>query len=260
MRGDPGSRTIIFSDVHLDPAAPDTQQRLVGFLDDVRAAGPDDLVCLGDLFQYWVGRGQAALPDFAPTLDALTRVVGAGVRFTLVPGNRDFLAGAGLLARIGGAARIAGDYVWVEAGRRRLLCGHGDLLLARDTRYRAMRRVIRSRLVRWAFDALPLGTRLWIGMGMRELSEREVRAKPARTFAISPVATARLYRRGADAAVVGHVHRAGRRVVEVGGCSFPLFTLGAWEHGNVSWIEVQGECLRLFDGADGSLQLSHDLA
>jgi len=260
VRAEAAKRTIIFSDVHLDPAVPETQRALVVFLEDVRAAAPDALVCLGDLFHYWVGRGHEGLSDFEPALDALARVVSDGVRFTLVPGNRDFLAGEGLRARIGGGARIAGDQVWVEAGRRRLLCGHGDLLLARDTRYRAMRRVIRSGLIRRVFGAMPLAWRLRVGTGMRGLSEREVRAKPARAFSISKDATARLCRRGADAAVIGHVHRAARRVLEVDGRPFPLFSLGAWEGGNVSWLEVVGERLRLFDGPSGSLQLTHDLA
>jgi UDP-2,3-diacylglucosamine pyrophosphatase LpxH len=86
---------------------------------------------------------------------------------------------------------------------------------------------------------------------MRRSSARSVRVKAARSpgsFAIAPCAVRRLFRGEAELAVVGHVHRARRIALEVGGRPRVLVTLGSWDEGNRSYLDVRDGVFTLYDG------------
>jgi UDP-2,3-diacylglucosamine hydrolase len=250
------TRAVFFSDVHLDPAEPAKTEVWLAFMDRLRAARPERAYALGDLFHYWVGPGHERLADFRAPIERLRALSEAGCSITLVHGNRDFHMG-GEIARAAGAA-IVRDAALVRVAGRLVYVAHGDLLCARDTRYRAMRRVIRSRPARRAFTALPLPARLRVAGGMRGMSEREVAAKTARQLSLAPSAVRRVFRGDVAAAVIGHVHRARRIALEVRGRRRLLFSLGAWDGGNVSYLEAGGFGFRLFDGADAERVLTED--
>lgn len=245
------AQSVFLSDVHLEPADRQKTDTFCAFLNALCArpdvARPERCFILGDLFHYWVGPGHEALPDFRAALEGLRALAEAGTRLVLVHGNRDFHIGEELARALG--AEVVRDAAIVHVAGRTVYVAHGDLLCARDTRYRAMRRVIRSRAARRAFTALPLAARLRVAGGMRGMSEREVAGKTARTLALAPSAVRRVFRGSVEAAVVGHVHRARRVALEVGGRRRLLFTLGAWDHGNISYLEVGPAGYRLHDGA-----------
>lgn len=243
-------RLVLFSDVHLSPSERPKTEALLAFLERVRGRGVSQLVCLGDLFHYWVGAGHEREPAFQAAIEALAGFAADGVPLTFVHGNRDFLVDRPLADRLGRLAIIP-DGCEVRGAGARLYVAHGDLLCARDTRYRAMRRFVRADSVRRLFGALPLATRLRIGGGIRGISRRQVAAKSTRTLSLAPGAIRRLFQDGIDAAVVGHVHRAQRITLRVRGRERLLLTLGAWDHGNASWLEIEAGRYRLFDGPEG---------
>jgi UDP-2,3-diacylglucosamine hydrolase len=251
MGGEPPccGRAVFFSDVHLDPKEPARTAMWLGFMDAVRAARFERAYIVGDLFQYWVGAGHERLPDFRAPIERLRALAGTGCRISLVHGNRDFHLGPALARSLG--AEIVPDSTRVRVGGRMVYVAHGDLLLARDTRYRAMRRVIRSGAVRRAYLALPIGLRLRVAGGMRGVSEREVAAKSARTLALSPSAVRRLFRGDVEAAVIGHVHSARRIALEAGGRRRLLLSLGAWEEGAASYLVMDERGYWLYDGPAG---------
>jgi hypothetical protein len=59
-----------------------------------------------------------------------------------------------------------------------------------------------------------------------------------------------------DAAVIGHVHRARRIALAVRGRRRVLFSLGAWEGGNASWLVAGEEGFALHDGPGGEKLLT----
>ena len=214
------------------------------------------VVVLGDLFEYWVGPGHERLGEFGDVLGALRRLVEAGCEIAIVHGNRDFHLGEEFVRAVGAALLPEGGIL--AADGRRIAFAHGDLLIGRDTRYRAMRRLVRSRAFRRAFVALPLELRLGLARRLRKLSVREVARKDGSAFALAASAVERLFASGADAAVVGHVHRAQRIRLEVHGVPRVLFTLGSWEAGSVSYVEFARGRLTLRDGPRGERILTEE--
>jgi UDP-2,3-diacylglucosamine hydrolase len=251
------ARAVFFSDVHLDPAAPEKTARFLAFLAGLGRLAAERAYVLGDLFHYWVGPGHERLGDFRAPIEALRRLSEAGCKIVIVHGNRDFHVGEELSRAAG--ADVVRDAALVRVAGRTVYVAHGDLLCARDTRYRAMRRVIRSRVMRRAYLALPLAARIRVAGGMRGMSEREVAAKSVRTLALAPSAVRRVFRGSVDAAVVGHVHRARRIALAVGGRRRFLFSLGAWDGENVSYLVADERGYRLFDGrgAERVLEENH---
>ncbi|GIW71946.1 MAG: UDP-2,3-diacylglucosamine hydrolase [Planctomycetota bacterium] len=250
-RGAADGPVLIFSDVHLDPAEPDKTAAFVRFCERMRPGGFAYVYCLGDLFHYWVGPGQEGLPEVAEPLAALGALAAGGTRLVLLHGNRDFHLGAEVRGWLGaGAAIVAGPLRVCHLGLR-LHLEHGDLLCARDTRYRAMRRVIRHRAAVRAFRALPLRWRLAVASGLRALSRRELARKSGPVLALCGALLRRRVAGPIDAAVIGHVHRAQRREAVVQGRRRWVFSLGAWDHGNRSWLEIDREQIVLHDGPQG---------
>ncbi len=283
---------VFFSDVHLDPAEPARTAAFLDFLDRVPGRGGYEAAfALGDLFHFWIGPRHVERDDFRAALDGLAALVRRGVRLTFFHGTRDFhlgdevrrrlgasdgvriLADAGVV-RLAGAGGGRGGPGGPERRERSVYLAHGDLLCERDTPYLAMRRAIRSRAARRLFLALPLGVAFGLAGGFRRASVRAIAAKAPRTLALSRRALRRaLARTGADLAVVGHVHRASRLEVEIavpatggtaatgpvgdGAATAPsrrgrAYTLGAWDHGNESYLTVRDGRVRLHDGPGGS--------
>ncbi len=260
----PIRHALFFADVHLDAREPARTERFVAFLDAAAREGYERAFCLGDLFHAWIGPRQAESEEARPVLDALARLARSGARLTLFHGNRDFHLGEEML-RATGADAVVPDACTIALahpdGRpRALYLAHGDLLCARDGAYRAMRRVIRSRPARRLYLSLPLGAASAIAGGMAGASRTVVARKSQRTLSLAASAVRRAFRRsGADAAVVGHVHRAGRTGLEVDGRRRLLFTLGSWEGDAASYIVYRDGRFALHDGPGGSAVLVEDL-
>ena len=257
---DDSKRTVFFSDVHVDPALPEKTARLLEFLERLRAERCARAYILGDLFNFWVGRGHEALAGYREVVDRLRALADSGCAIAIVHGNRDFHLGDEV-ARASGA-RIIPEGLTVRLGGRTVHLSHGDRLCLRDTSYQAMRRAIRSAPARTGFLALPLATRLRIGRAFRRQSARSVTRKTERrpkSFSIAPSAVRRLFRDGADLAIVGHVHHARRIALEVDGRRRVLFTLGSWDDGNRSWLDFERGALALHDGPLGERVLVEPL-
>jgi UDP-2,3-diacylglucosamine hydrolase len=243
------SRAVFFSDVHVSPDAPEKSAALVAFLDGLGAARCEHAYILGDLFNFWVGRGHEGMPGYREVVARLAALRAGGCGLTIVHGNRDFHLGDEIARATG--ATIVPEGATIRLGGRAIHLAHGDLLCLRDTSYQAMRRVIRSGAARRGFLALPLEARLSVARGFRRQSVRSTRHKAAaspRSFSLSPCAVRRLFRGDVDMAVVGHVHHARRIALEVAGRTRVLFTLGSWDDGNRSWLEWRDGGFTLYDG------------
>lgn len=212
---------IFFSDVHLDRDEPRRAARFLEFvvrLDRARASGARiDLVCLGDLVEFWLEGSDYDLSDRTPEISRL-----APFRPLFLPGNRDFLAGPRFAAATG-ATILADEWtVTTPAGRIHLL--HGDRLCADDWRYQLWRAA--SRRSSRAFRILPRGAAEAFAAWMRGVSGGEVKRKGARAHKIDEAAVRRrLAANDARILLAGHTHRPEVR-------NFPEGTmtiLGNWD-------------------------------
>jgi UDP-2,3-diacylglucosamine hydrolase len=234
---DPG--VVVVGDVHLSPEHEEPASRFEAFLAGL-APEVKTLVLLGDIFDYWIGRKQAADPFAARFLRALRAVAARGTRLAFLAGNRDYaFDGADGLD-----VEIWPDVVRTRWGARTVVLTHGDLLCSADLRYQRMRRLLRSRGARATLAALPHGAATYLARGLRDLSEREVRRKPYASMGLDyGLARTWLEGYGADVIVAGHVHTGVHH--RIGGASArDVLVLRDWERGGgvVVW---DGASIRL---------------
>lgn len=231
--------TLVIADLHLDVTSPELVAPFARWLDDL--ARVPRLLILGDLFDVWVGPAQAHLDGAAVVLDAMRRLTERGTAIELVPGNRDFLLGRSFEERTGarlhadgfagaviGAVRAGADSDLAGAdvaeghaadgeaadggaaeGRttRRILFVHGDTLCTLDRGYLRLRRVLRSRAVRWLSRRMPLPIGMRVARRLRRASVKALAAKRPEEKSIqrdAVVATARAAACGM--LVCGHAH------------------------------------------------------
>ncbi|MBI4612108.1 MAG: UDP-2,3-diacylglucosamine diphosphatase [Planctomycetes bacterium] len=217
---------LFFSDVHLASDRPERCERLVRFLEGpAREAG--EIVCLGDLFDVWLGPEHVRVPDYKPALRALGELVASGVPVAFVHGNRDFHVGKELERELG--VRVVRDRVELSMDGIRIYGCHGDLLCTGDRRYQIYRRIVRSGPARAVARAVPFPVAYRVAQGMRAASRREIAAKTQAEMSIANGALESLVRAGWDAIVCGHVHREGTLDVRSGARVGRVYTLGDWD-------------------------------
>lgn len=231
-----GGRSLFVSDVHANPAAPATQEAFLRFLRGP-AAGAAALFVVGDLFETFLGPGDAGKPGNREVLEGLAALARGGCRVAFVPGNRDFPL-EGMLRPLG-LERLP-DLARETVDGARLILTHGDLLCTRDRRYQAFRRAVRGRPLRALAEALPAAALDALAGRAREASRRETARKAYADMGLDAGRVRRLLlREDADALVCGHVHWGVRHRMTVEGRERDVFVLGAWEDG-ANWLERCG--------------------
>jgi UDP-2,3-diacylglucosamine hydrolase len=231
----------VVGDVHLTPEEPDVAARFTAFLDRRRSRG-GTLVLLGDVFDWWIGREQAARQPFAhEILEHLQTVQAAGVRVVFLAGNRDYAfdGAAGL------EVELWADVVRTRLGGRTVVFSHGDLLCSEDRGYLRMRAVFRSKPGRWLLRTLPYTWAAYVAQGVRDLSDRSTRRSRGAQLGIDyGLAAAWLDAYEADALVLGHVHTGVHH--ELRGPRGPrdVYVLKDWSRASNA-VELDGETIAL---------------
>ncbi|MEL6427809.1 MAG: UDP-2,3-diacylglucosamine diphosphatase [Planctomycetota bacterium] len=208
--------TLVITDLHLAPLG----DRRTDLFEEECAGlvAIPRLIVLGDLFDVWVGRKQAALDGSRRVLAALRGLTDRGVAVEVVPGNRDSLLGVDFERLTGATLHREG---FLASGRFDGFDGevafvHGDALCTLDRGYLRLRTLLRARAVRALSRRAPLFVARRIGRRLRAESENRKPFKLAADRSIRPAAVEELLRRSAAELVVcGHAHVA--RDERVGG-------------------------------------------
>lgn len=229
---------LFVSDLHLEAAAPRAIEAFVGLLRG-EARGAAALYILGDLFESWVGDDD---PD--PARDAVCRGIAAltatGVPVFVMPGNRDFLYGAGFEARTG--AKVLPDPCVATLFGQRVLLTHGDLLCTGDAAYQELRSTVRASGFRERVLALPLEARQVLADAARAGSKAHVAAQRAEIMDVTPEAVVAAFRAtGTRLMVHGHTHRPAEHGHTVDGEQALRVVLDAWyDRGSVLTLDASG--------------------
>lgn len=200
----PDWRTADFiSDLHLQASDPATFEAWQRYMQTTQA---DAVFILGDLFEVWVG--DDAVSDgmaFEDRCAAVLRDAARRTRVFFMHGNRDFLVGRDLLARLG-VTLLDDPTVFAMDGQRWLL-SHGDELCLDDVEYLRFRAQVRSEHWQQEFLAQPLERRRAIARNLREQSESIKRT--GADYADVDAAAAREWLLEAQAATLihGHTHK-----------------------------------------------------
>ena len=151
-------RTLIVSDLHLDPSLP---ERYEAALSAITRVDYDALILAGDIFEAWIGA------DGADPLDeALLKELGHGSEKTVfIPGNRDFLLDSTYLSqfKIQTAPRVLLENILII---------HGDELCTSDHDYQRFRAEVRTEQWRTSFLTKSLKERQVIANDLRQASRK----------------------------------------------------------------------------------------
>ena len=187
------------SDLHLDPGEGATFDAWRRYM----AGTPADAVfILGDLFEVWIGDDALGLDGFDAECASILRKTSQRIPVFFMPGNRDFLAGEGLMQAAG--SRMLQDPTVLDALGQRILLTHGDALCLQDHDYMAFRARVRTPSWQREFLSQPLPQRRDVARGLREASESRKRA--ASDYADVDTGAARQWLQQAQALLMVHGH------------------------------------------------------
>lgn len=225
MSGARHQRTLLISDLHLDPSAPGIARQFIAFLrGEAREARA--LYILGDLFEAWLGDDDPD-PAVREIVRELRSLRDAGVPTYFMHGNRDFLISQRFAAETG--CTLLDDGTVVDLHGERVLLLHGDVLCTADTSYQRLRRILRNPLTLFVLRHLPLETRRKLGRKLRAGSQMHVGSTAAEIMDVTPDEVVRaLQRAGVRTMVHGHTHRPAVHALQVDGNAARRIVLGDW--------------------------------
>jgi UDP-2,3-diacylglucosamine hydrolase len=222
---EPLADPVFISDLHLALERPATLQRFFRFM---QADAPlhQELVILGDLFEFWIG--DDASPPAKPVIEALAAASHAGQRVFLMHGNRDPLLGHDF-ARAAGATLLADPIIAEVAGTTTLL-SHGDAWCTRDVAYQQFRAMVRNPEFQRGFLAKSVDERIAVAKSARLLSDTEKSTKAMDIMDVTPEAVgAALRSAGVRRIIHGHTHRPAAHVIDLDGATAERWVLPDWD-------------------------------
>jgi len=228
--------TLLISDLHLHPGAPEVTEGFLGWLEE-RACGCDALYILGDFFEAWIGDDLLDLAGQDPSGNAdlalrvaraLRRLADDGTALYLMHGNRDFLLGERFAAEAG--ATLLPDPSVVELGGARVLLMHGDSLCTLDADYQAFREKARNPLWQAQVLSMPLDQRIALARQLREQSGEANSNKAEDIMDVTPDEVARVMTEHEVTTLIhGHTHRPAVHELVVGDAPAWRYVLGDWQ-------------------------------
>ena len=238
---------LFVSDLHLSSATPELNAAFVHLLEG-RARDARRLFLLGDIFEAWVGDEDVDLPEHRPVIAALRALSDAGTAIHVLPGNRDFLLGAGFVAATG--ATLHGDWLLCDVAGQHALLMHGDTLCTDDLPYQQFRHMVRSPQWQAAFLERPLAERHAIAADLRKRSQQATAGKTEELLDANDETIATVLRHHARALLIhGHTHRPARHTHEVDAITCTRWVIADWRD-RACWLEADDTGLHAFTTND----------
>ena len=200
------------SDLHLQAAERATFAAWAGYMQTTQA---DAVFILGDLFEVWVGDDAAlAAGSFEAECVAVLRAAGQRLALFIMPGNRDFLMGPGLMRSC--AATALPDPTLLCFSGERILLSHGDALCVDDLEYQNFRRQVRSSSWQQQFLARPLEERQAIARGIRQQSTSRKQGSAQYADVDTSAALALMAQHQTSRLIHGHTHQPAEHALAPG--------------------------------------------
>ncbi len=224
----PLTKPVFVADVHLSNDKPETKKAFFRFLKR-DAARFNELVILGDLFEFWVGDDHLIEHDNA--LNALKEYHFSGKQIYVMHGNRDFLLGPAF-ERATGAVLVA-DPIITYAGHEKVLLSHGDAWCTKDTDYQQFRQVFRDPDVQMSILKEKLEHRLSLAASLRNQSKDENEKKDYEKLDVVISEIAKPARQNATPTIIhGHTHRPAHHTHVIDDFRFDRWVLPDWDFDN----------------------------
>lgn len=233
------SALYFISDVHLGTGSPAVEapkeRRLLDLLDRVASDG-ERLYILGDLFDFWFEYRHAIPTVGLKVLAALQGLAENGVEVHYLAGNHDFAIGSYITDHIGCIPHL--DPFELDYEGTRFFLHHGDGLAGKDTGYRILKKVLRSRLAQALWRWVHPDVGFVIARGVSGTSRRYTGNKEYGSRGGYDRFLDGFSREGYDYIIMGHTHEADEQIFE-NGCVY--LNLGSWLDGGAPYARFEGD-------------------
>lgn len=197
------------SDVHLgiksNISTREQESIFLNFLEEIKTDAKE-LIIAGDLFDCWIEYKQVVPKGFYRFLTKLDELVNEGIKVTYISGNHDFWYGNYFKDEFG--IDIIHNPISREIEGKKFYIHHGDGLSYKDTGYKILKFIFRSKISQHLYYLLHPDIGIWLAKksshtsreytGNRNFSPRD----GMRDFAVKKI------EEGYDYVLMGHRHRA----------------------------------------------------
>ena len=161
----PPKKFYFISDLHLGlhplEKSREREKRVVRWLDEIKKDA-QELFLVGDIFDFWFEYKRVAPQGFTRFLGKLAELADSGIRIHYFIGNHDIWFKNYLVNETGFI--LHKEAISVLINEKRFYIGHGDGLGPGDIRYKILRSIFHSRVIRWFFQRLVHpDAAVWIG-------------------------------------------------------------------------------------------------
>lgn len=236
-------KTLFISDVHLEASDRKTSQTFLTFMHAIQAKAKhiDCLYILGDLFDAWIGDDEtnAFNQMIIGSIHALKK---NNITTYFIHGNRDFLLGR-QFSQCSSCIMLPDIKIAALYGQKVLLM-HGDLLCTHDQVYQRSRKILRNKLLQWAYLKTSLNFRHNIAMQLRNKSKQHTERTASEIMDVTPsVVIDYLMRYQVNSLIHGHTHKPNIHKLKMSANqSAERIVLGSWhQKGNVLVWDEQGQ-------------------
>lgn len=144
-------RIFVIGDSHIG-LADGNEKAINAWMDRLAAHKPKALYLNGDLFHYLIAHPKFRTTSVARVMEKFREVRDSGVPIHYVEGNRDFFLQGSFVEDA--VTDIGLEYA-IDAGDRKFLIVHGDMLNDRDWKYRFWRRASKNPISKLGVSLIP---------------------------------------------------------------------------------------------------------
>lgn len=142
-------KTYFFiSDIHLGLHSKKNEvqkeKKLVQFINYAKE-NSDELIIVGDLFDYWFEYNKVIQKEFIRTLGALADYCDTGKQIHYIIGNHDFLHKDFFEKEIG--VKLYFNELKIEFNNKKFFISHGDGLIKNDIGYKILKKILRNKII-----------------------------------------------------------------------------------------------------------------
>ena len=226
-------RIFVIGDSHIG-LGEGAETSVVAWCDRLEKHAPAALYLNGDLFHYLIAHPKFFTPAVGKVFERFKALRDSGVPIHYVEGNRDFFLRRSFVED---AVTDVADSYDIEAGEKKYLIIHGDMINDRDWKYRFWRRASKNPLSKFGINLIPRkAARNFVDSVEKRLSSSNFKHKSR-----LPVEMMERYGRNRAAAgytnvVFGHFHE--KKTIPAGDAMVHI--LPPWfEEGEAMAIDVQ---------------------
>jgi UDP-2,3-diacylglucosamine hydrolase len=150
-RNVPAGRIVVIGDSHIG-LSDGSARPIVAWIDRLQALAPRALYLNGDLFHYLIAHPKFVTTSVEEVFARFRALRDSGIPVHYVEGNRDFFLNGSFVER--SVTDVALEYD-VQAGSRKYLIVHGDMINDRDWPYRFWRRASKNPVSKLAINLIP---------------------------------------------------------------------------------------------------------